>query len=102
METPFFGRFHQACKGGKKKRMDVQIVFEPDQNRSAAYYEGQLIGECDYVVQGDQWAIVHTEVAPAFGHQGIARRLVLLVAQEAEENGYSVLPVCSYAVKVLG
>lgn len=80
----------------------IQTVFEGENNRSAAYYDGQLIGECDYVVQGNDWLIVHTEVAPEFGGQGIARKLVMLVAENGEREGYNIVPICSYAVHVLG
>ncbi len=80
----------------------IEYVFEPQNQRSAAYYDGQLIGECVYQVRGNAWLIVHTEVAPAFGGQGIARKLVLMVADEAANEGIEVIPVCSYAVKVLG
>ena len=76
--------------------------FEPEMNRSAAYADGNLIGECDYRVQGNSWYITHTEVLPEFGGQGIARQLVLMVAEEAQNSGFTVVPLCSYAVKVLG
>ena len=80
----------------------IQYAFEPDAQRSAAYADGQLIGECDYVVQNGSWYITHTEVIPEFGGQGIARRLVLMVVEAAQEAGIPVVPICSYAVKVLG
>lgn len=48
------------------------------------------------------WAITHTEVDPTWGGQGIARQLVLMVAQEAENQDIPVIPVCCYAVHVLG
>ncbi len=80
----------------------IEYRFEPELNRSAAYADGQLIGLCQYVIQGNQWLITHTEVSPEFGGQGIARKLVLMVAEEAQEQGVQVVPICSYAVKVLG
>lgn len=80
----------------------AEIVYEPGKYRSAAYIDGSLIGLCEYVVQSGNWLITHTEVLPQFGGQGIARELVLEIAKQAEANGANVVPVCSYAVKVLG
>lgn len=80
----------------------IQYRFEPEERRSAAYDDGQLIGVCQYTEQDGSWYIVHTEVVPAYGGQGIARELVMIVAREAEKQGIPVVPICSYAVKVLG
>ena len=42
------------------------------------------------------WTAYHTEVAPAYGGQGIAGRLVAAVAQAARERGAKIVPQCSY------
>lgn len=81
---------------------NIEFSYEPDNNRSAAYIDGEFIGECVYQVRDGTWYIVHTEVSPAFGGHGIARELVNMVAAEANARGIKVVPVCSYAVKVLG
>ncbi len=80
----------------------IEYRFEPEEQRSAAYVDGGLIGVCQYSVSGDSWLIVHTEVLPAFGGQGIARKLVEMVDEAAHDEGVDVVPVCSYAQKVLG
>lgn len=80
----------------------IEYRFEPEMNRSAAYADNELIGICDYVNQDGKWLITHTEVNPEFGGQGIARKLVLMIAKNAAESGIEVVPICSYAVKVLG
>ncbi|WP_277820834.1 GNAT family N-acetyltransferase [Dubosiella muris] len=79
----------------------IQYVFEGTKSRSAAYNDGQLIGLCQYQVDGDRWIITHTEVQPEFGGRGIARELVMMVARKAKEHGFTLVPVCSYAAKVL-
>lgn len=84
----------------KEKHMIVYI-FEPEKRRSAAYDQGKRIGLCEYKEEIDVWTITHTETDPAYGGRGIARKLVLLVDEAARENGKTVVPVCSYAVKVL-
>ena len=80
---------------------DIQVVFDGDNCRSVALDGDHEIGECDYRDTGDAWTIYHTEVDPAYGGKGIAKRLVYSIVQEAEHRKVSVIPTCSYAVKVL-
>ena len=50
----------------------IEVVYEKDKRRSAAYDGEKLIGECDCRESGLVWTAYHTEVAPAYGGQGIA------------------------------
>ncbi|WP_303026565.1 GNAT family N-acetyltransferase [uncultured Faecalibaculum sp.] len=79
----------------------MEYRFEPERQRSAVYDAGTCIGECHYSAGSGAWIIDHTEVDPAYGGRSIARRLVEMVAQEAQARGIQVIPLCSYAVKVL-
>ena len=78
------------------------IQYEADSNRSAAYDGDHEIGECNYSVSGNTWTIYHTEVDPAYGGQGIAKKLVMAVKEAADKAGADVISTCSYAYKVLG
>ena len=80
---------------------EVRIVFEPEAHRSIALYQGETIGECDFEESKQGWNLYHTEVDPAYGGKGIAKRLVYRILQEAEKNQVGVIPTCSYAKKVL-
>ena len=87
---------------------EVRIELDEDNNRSVAYTidnesgnSGQQVGECDYKKTEDGWVIYHTEVSPDQEGKGIARRLVYKVTEAAERAGAKVIPVCSYAAKVL-
>ena len=79
----------------------VTVVFEEACQRSAAYKDGKLIGECEYCFAGGKWAITHTGVRPAYEGQGIARRLVEKVIEEARTRDVKILPLCPYAQKVM-
>lgn len=46
-------------------------------------------------------AIDHTFVKPEFRGEGIAKELVLLAAKKAQQEGWSIVPNCSYAKHVL-
>lgn len=79
----------------------ISVVFEESLNRSAAYKDGNLIGECEFDVCDNKWHIVHTGVRPAFEGQGIARRLLNKVVEEARLRNVKIVPVCSYAKRVM-
>ncbi|MCR5358217.1 MAG: GNAT family N-acetyltransferase [Lachnospiraceae bacterium] len=80
---------------------DAEIRFDEEGCRSVAYLNGKQIGECDYIEGDNGWTIVHTEVDREYGGKGIAKRLVYSVTEAAERRKKEVIPVCSYAVKVL-
>lgn len=79
----------------------VRVVFEEENCRSAAYAGERLVGECDYEDEKEIFTICHTGVDPDYTDKGIARRLVFKVAEAAERRKKKVVPVCSYARKVL-
>jgi len=79
----------------------VRIAFEEEACRSAAYRDDVQIGECEFLVSGNLWTLTHTGVRPGFEGQGIARKLVEKVIEEARRRGAVIAPVCSYARKMM-
>ena len=80
----------------------IQIRFEQENQRSAAYDGEVLVGFCTVQMADNCWTIHHTEVDPAYGGQGIARKLVLCVEERAKKIGVEIIPLCSYAKRILG
>ncbi len=80
----------------------IRIEFEEDKCRSAAYDGGREVGICTFRRSPEGWVIEHTVVDPTYGGKGIAKRLVYKVVEAAERQETAVIPVCSYAVKLLG
>ncbi len=88
---------------------ETTVMMDKDNCRCVAYKgmdassedQGLRIGECDYEKTEDGWVIYHTEVAPEHEGKGIAKRMVYKIAEAAEKEGSKVIPVCSYAVKIL-
>ena len=80
----------------------IDVRFEEEACRSAAYDGEKQVGVCLYREGPDGWSIVSTRVDPAYEGQGIAKRLVYSVTEAAERRKQAVIPVCSYAVKLLG
>ena len=79
----------------------IKIVFDKDNNKSIAYDGNLKVGECDYIEENDVWNILHTEVSTSHQGQGIARKLVDCVIENAKIYNIKVVADCSYANKVL-
>lgn len=80
---------------------EIKIIFDETSNQSLALYEDKAIGECQFEIKDDKWYIMHTGVRPEFGGRGIARMLVEKVLEEASQRKIVVVPICSYAQKVM-
>ena len=72
------------------------IGYRSEQGRVAAYDGERRVGVCSYREEGGLWIADHTEVDPAYGGQGIAGKLVSLLAEEARKKGIRIIPECSY------
>ena len=79
----------------------MQIRYEAEHCRSAAYDGEKRIGVAEFDAQDGRWSITHTEVDPAYGGQGIARRLIEEIVAEARRAGKKIVPLCSYADKMM-
>lgn len=79
----------------------IEIVFEADCKRSAAYDGAKQIGECEFSVSGNIWIIAHTGVRPAYEGKGIAKKLVLKVIEEARKKNAKIMPLCPYAKRMM-
>lgn len=77
----------------------IKINFE--ENKSVAYDDNKQIGECDFIENENTWNIVHTEVDNAYQGQGIARKLVECVIENAKKANKEIIADCSYAKIVL-
>ncbi|HEY1313367.1 MAG TPA: GNAT family N-acetyltransferase [Steroidobacteraceae bacterium] len=54
--------------------------------------------ELEYSLSGDVMSITHTRVPPAIGGRGVAAELMGAALAAARTAGWSVQPICSYAV----
>ena len=79
----------------------MEIRFEAERDRAAAYDGETLAGRCEFVRRESGWDILHTVVEPAYGGQGLAAKLVDCVAAAAKEAGAPLTATCSYAKRRL-
>jgi len=79
----------------------IEIKFEINNNKSVAYDDNAIIGECVFLKSENCWNIVHTEVNNSYQGQGIARRLVENIIENAKRYSKNIIADCSYAKKVI-
>ncbi|MBQ3145725.1 MAG: N-acetyltransferase [Clostridia bacterium] len=79
----------------------IEIKFDKDNNKSIAYDNDAKIGECDYIETEETWNIVHTEVSNLYQGQGIARKLVENIIENAKKYNKKLIADCSYAKKII-
>ena len=79
----------------------VDIKFILTENKAVALDDDKVIGECDFEVLESTWNIIHTEVDTKYQGQGIARKLVECVIENAKVQDKKLIADCSYAYKIL-
>lgn len=79
----------------------IEIKFDKNNNKSIAYDNNNPIGECEFIEQQGNWNIIHTEVSNLYQGQGIARRLVEIIMENAKKQNKNITADCSYAKKVI-
>jgi predicted GNAT family acetyltransferase len=79
---------------------DVNLEdLKPINNAEANRFEIRLGGDVaiiDYMLNGRNITMTHTEVPPAFEGKGIAAKLAKFALDWAKENDYKVNPLCPY------
>lgn len=80
----------------------IRVMYEENNRQSAAYDGDKPIGECQYNVdRTGKWVIMHTGVRPEYNGRGIAKRLVECIIEAAREKQTKIIPVCSYAQRMM-
>ena len=83
------------------ENMMIKFIFEKENNRAVAYDNTIQVGECDFLETENYWNIVHTEVNNEYQGQGIARKLVECIIENAKKENKKLIAECSYAKKIL-
>jgi predicted GNAT family acetyltransferase len=75
----------------------ITIRHDTAAHRFTTEVEGSR-AQLDYTLAGNEMAITHTLVPPSIAGRGIAAELMGAALAAAHDAGWSVNPVCSYAV----
>ena len=79
----------------------IKIEFREKEKKSIAYDLDKQVGECDFEETNDTWNITHTEVDSAYEGQGIAKKLIENIIQNARILNKNLEATCSYAKKII-
>lgn len=79
----------------------TELKFNEAEERAIAYDCEKEIGECNYIENENTWNIVHTGVDEQYQGQGIARKLVECIIENAKSKNKELIADCSYAKKVI-
>ena len=74
----------------------AQVVLNPADERWEIARDGHL-AFLAYMRHDDLLYLVHTEVPPELGGQGLAQQLVRTAADFARAEGLTVIPFCPFA-----
>ena len=77
----------------------IKIVFEDDNNRTAAYDGTSVIGESSFSRSSTFWIIDHTFVEDDYAGLGIGGKLVAELVEEARKAQVKIMPLCPFAKK---
>lgn len=76
------------------------LVIEHEHSGNAGRYFAVLPdrseAEMNYRMDGKVMTITHTGVPPAFEGRGIALKLVKAAIADARQDGFRIVPLCSY------
>jgi uncharacterized protein len=72
------------------------IRDNPDELRYELVDDGTVIGQIRYRREPGAFALVHTEVEPAYEGKGLAGVLVEGALQDLRERGLRMIPVCPF------
>lgn len=74
----------------------VEIKIE--KKKAFAEEEGREVGYAAFSSSSNFWIIDHTEVDDAYNGQGIGKKLVDKVAEEARKEGKKLMATCPFAL----
>lgn len=81
--------------------MHIQQQNNEQEGRFFINEDGKDLAEIVYSWRHGVMVILHTEVDPSLEGKGVGRSLVTAAVDYAREHKIFILPICSYAKKVL-
>lgn len=79
----------------------MDIKFIKKENKAVAYDNEIVVGKCNFTELNNTWNITHTIVDNNYQGQGIAKKLVDCVIENAKKYNKNLIADCSYAKRVL-
>jgi len=81
--------------------MEITVTDIAEAQQFEIAVDGAPAGVAQYRRKPGIIALIHTEIDPSFGGQGLASKLISHVLDSAAEDGLKVLPFCPFANKYI-
>ena len=65
------------------------------------FFDGAPAGILNYRVEGDDYALTHTEIDPDFEGRGLGSALISHALDQIKAGGHGMLPVCPFVLSYL-
>ena len=75
-------------------RLQIAVTDNPRAGRYEGRIDGALAGFCDYVIDGQEMILPHTETLSEYRGRGVADAIVGFVLEDAAKRGLTVVPQC--------
>jgi predicted GNAT family acetyltransferase len=77
------------------------VADNPDLHRYEITLGGERVGLLTYRVSGEVMTMLHAEIEPAHGGQGLGTALARGALEDARSRGLSVRPLCPFVAEVV-
>jgi uncharacterized protein len=74
----------------------MAVADAPERERFEISLEGTVVGFTDYHRGPRALSLIHTEIDPAHGGEGLASKLIRATLDTARGEGLAVLPFCPF------
>lgn len=80
----------------ERRLLVLEVTDNVAEQRHEIRADGELAGFLQYRSRGNRFALIHTEIDPAFEGRGLAGHLIAHVLEEARARELQILPHCPY------
>ena len=77
------------------------VTDNPERHRYEITLDGARIGLLTYQISGDVITLLHAEIDPTHGSQGLGTVLAEEALKDARSRGLSVRPLCPFVAEVV-
>ena len=81
--------------------MSIEVRDNQAEEQFEVHADGVRAGLATYSISKDRLTLLHTETAPEFAGQGMAKQLITFALNQARARQLKVLPVCPYTLHVI-
>ena len=79
----------------------LEVANNPSKGRFEVKLDDEKFGIINYRKEGNVYILVHTEVPPEYGGQGVAQKLIHDALELVKSEDAKIIPLCPFVRKYL-